>query len=493
MRVRRWLGAVCAAAAVASGCDTNPAGSKPGEPGIRFVAGHTGTDSVDAVLAQTLVVEVRDGEGRLAAGITVAFDGTPNAAVAGPGQGWQYRTNMLTDGQGRAFTRVRLGTAVGEAAVAVIVGGLPFTDTARYTVTAGQPAKVAAAPRDSAVWVARAYTLRAAVTDRHGNPRPEAPTYTAGTANVSVSGGAVRGEAVGRGYVLARYGTFTDTAWVSVVPPGLLAAYGGGRIVALNTDGSEYRVLLEQLPPVGGAGYGEGMHPSWAPQGGDLAYLDGSRLMLRKASGETRVVVSGGEPVHVGFTPQWSPDGAWIYFSRGWQGNQLTSWRVRPDGTGLQQVSPLEDWGMETMPSPDPTGDRVAYQTNRVTNSPIEFTLRTRRLSTGAVSAIDVPGQFPHWSPTGEWIAYILNDPYNPLLRLVRPDGSGGHLIGGGSGIGAHPAFSWSADGQWLVISGNLPRPGDPFAVGLSLVNVATGEVLPLRFGPSVVQPSWHR
>jgi Tol biopolymer transport system component len=98
-----------------------------------------------------------------------------------------------------------------------------------------------------------------------------------------------------------------------------------------------------------------------------------------------------------------------------------------------------------------------------------------------------VPGSTPLCSPRFDWIAYLDRE---GMLRRVRPDGTGSQRIG--AGIGAHPSFSWSPDGEWLAISGNQPRAGFPHAVGLFLVNAASGEVLPLPFGRTLVQPAWR-
>lgn len=56
--------------------------------------------------------------------------------------------------------------------------------------------------------------------------------------------------------------------------------------------------------------------------------------------------------------PRWSPRGDWIaVFSNRGGANQLQLWRIRPDGSGLQQLTNLESVGIATW-SPD--GSRIA-------------------------------------------------------------------------------------------------------------------------------------
>jgi hypothetical protein len=497
-----------------TGCAKPTEPDPHGEPGLTIVRGASVADTVEAELPQALIVEVRDPNGKAVPNVMVTFAGSlrnsrPTVTFSSlTGRYYAGLAADTSDSSGRARVLVRLGTEAGPAEAIISVPALGLQETATFTVLTGAPARVIVAPQDSALYVGREYTLRGTVHDRLGNPRDEAVSYTTGASAVSVSGAAVRGERVGRGFVVAHSGTVADTAWVSIVPPGVLAAYEfptyyngngpdirqPGRIVTLNTDGSDFRVLLEQQPAVIPFSYAVGMHPSWAPSGAELAYVNANELMIADRSGASREVFAGSEPVHEEYTPLYSPDGNWIYFTLGRDGYQRTFWRVHRDGTAARQVSPNEDWGIEVMPSPDPTGDFVAYQTNRATNSPVDFTIRTLRVSTGEVSTIDVPGMAPRWSPTGEWIAYIgthPTDPYRSWLRLMRPDGTERRFIG--SELSVHPSFSWSDDGEWIAVSGNQPRADNPYAVGLSLVNISTGEVLPLRFNHTLVQPSWRR
>lgn len=496
--------AVLAAVAALAACDRPPTEPTPRpDPGLHFVAGQPGTDSIEAVLPD-LVVEVRDARGRVAPGVVVTFtvpeEDLPRLAVSRSGVAWRWHEATDTsDVNGRASARVAFGIHTGAGRVAVAAPSLGFQDTARYTVQPGALARIRLSPADSVVYVGNSYTLGAAAVDRHGNPRADAVTLAAGGQKISVAGGAVRGESVGRAFVVAAAGARQDTAWVSVVPRGVLTATQGyyyrpdgtlvaaGGIVTMNLDGSEFRELR--------AGTGtsapmlRGTTPAWSPDGSEISFHSSDeRLVATDLAGGVRVVREGDIRLTSGWPALYSRDGAWIYFVRGRPGELHSIWRMRPDGTGAEQASQTLDWGIESAPSPAPDGRRLAYQTNRVTNDPINFTLRVIDVPTGTVTRLDVAGRSPRWSPTGEWIAYLARDP--GTLHVMRPDGSGIRQVG--NGVGAHDVFSWSPDGQWLLTSGNQPLPGAPHHIGLFLVHVTTGEVLPLTFRRDYMYPDWR-
>lgn len=468
-------------------CGDPPTRPPSGPPGITFVTRQITSDTADAIVP--LVVEVRDSEGQLEAGASVVFNATNQLflGLVGDPDNYTRQATVLTGSDGRAEVRVRLGRALREADVTVSVAGLASV-VAGYRVLAGAPARLVLTPEDSMVYAGNGYPVAGAARDRHGNPLPDPVTFTAGNAHVSVANGTVRGESVGRGFLLARTGTTVDTLWVSVVPRGVLAArVAGGALVVFNTDGSGYRVLREGAGPDGpriGGGYF-----TWNQDGSELVYLSDGRIMATDGAGAVRQVWDAtAAPLDGGQPPQVSSDG-WIYFGVGPNARAgRTFWRVRPDGTGAGLVSAEVNGRIDMWPSPSGRGDEVVYQTNRITMSYTNMSLRVVSTATGVVRAMDVPGITPRWSPTGEWIAYRVADDDN-RLRVMRPDGTGIRPVG--AELGAYPAFSWSSDGVWLAISGNQPNRFGGLQIGLFLVNVATGEQLPLRLSEHIGQPAW--
>lgn len=463
------------------------------EPGVRMVSGGVADDTVQASVGD-LVLEVRGADGAPAAGMRVelrsAYFPGPHVGLSRPGSPEVDASGALltTDSRGRASTRVRLGTVAGEAQVTVSVPELGYQATATYTVRPGAVADARVEPADTAVYAGAQYTVRATATDRFGNARPGTLTYQPTVPAVAaVQGTSVSAAAIGRGAVIVRAGTAADTAWVSVVPQGTLAARrvgpdGPWTVWLMNLDGSGMQSLARGTAP----GWGEKAQSlQWTPSGAELVFFGegGShQLWAATPAGAVRpLVATQGDLLQR--QPVLSRDGSWIYYQAGDAGRYSTSiWRVRPDGAGRERLTPVPDFYTNDLDaSPSPTGDRMVYGTDRERGWGISppHRLVVMDLRTLAVQPLGVLGNAPRWSPGSEWIAYERDG----RIWVVRSNGTDERPLTP-AGAGYERNVSWSPDGQWIAAARNGPF--------IDLIRVSDGLVLPLAFSGWFIDPTWR-
>jgi Tol biopolymer transport system component/predicted Ser/Thr protein kinase len=179
---------------------------------------------------------------------------------------------------------------------------------------------------------------------------------------------------------------------------------------------------------------GDAVQPAWSPHGHRVAYWGlvkgGSRRDLWTVPAEGGPPVPVTEDEAVDWSPAWSPDGRYLYFSSD-RGGSMNLWRIAVDersGRVLGQPEPVTTpaaFAHHASFSRD--GERLAYvsttveqelqrvpfdpATARVTGEPVPLARDMRRLD------------FAHVSPDGEWIVYTQTDPQEDLV-LSRADGS---------------------------------------------------------------------
>jgi WD40-like Beta Propeller Repeat len=117
---------------------------------------------------------------------------------------------------------------------------------------------------------------------------------------------------------------------------------GAGAVFVVNVDGTGER----RLTPWGWSF----LHVSWSP--------DGRWIAFQKPYGQLYLVHPDGSELHQvpmtlpagtgALEPDWSPDAQWIVFTAQ-NGDVSTIWAVRPDGSGLQQITD-RDRGQDSTP-----------------------------------------------------------------------------------------------------------------------------------------------
>jgi hypothetical protein len=331
---------------------------------MRIVAGEVGSDTVQAILREPLTIEVGKASGP-SAGIPVVFErivgpggGAPTISISKTGEEvFQSSMTIMTDAQGRASVKVRLGATTGDDYLRVTCAACNHADTLRYGVTPGNAALVVADVRDTTVIIGDEYRVRGATIDRFGNRRTEPVTFVSGSPLVTVDsvGEVVVGGNTGRGAIAVRSGTLTDSARFEVVTGPTIAAVisgnsahqdSGGVIVTTTLNGLRQRRLTY-------TGFDDA-YPVPSPTADLVAYQRGAgglQVFVVDGSGQNRRLVAAGRFIDTQL-PRFSPDGRFIYFTARDSSIGYGIWRIGVDGAGLTLIAPasgLERWRRRPM------------------------------------------------------------------------------------------------------------------------------------------------
>lgn len=166
--------------------------------------------------------------------------------------------------------------------------------------------------------------------------------------------------------------------------------------------GGEALVMAEIVFPA----QAEGLLPEGEDQEGesDAPPLFYSHLYrIEVASGLTTDISPGGEMLVEDASPVYSPDGAWLAFTRKYllgerwsPGRQI--WLMRPDGSEAQRLTDDEDYNYASLSwSPD-VGRLLFLRVNQI-NPALPADIGWLELSTGEMHLVAQGGYLPQWMP----------------------------------------------------------------------------------------------
>jgi dipeptidyl aminopeptidase/acylaminoacyl peptidase len=229
---------------------------------------------------------------------------------------------------------------------------------------------------------------------------------------------------------------------------------------------------------------GEANHPSWSPDGSKLAFDV-------QEGGDTEIYVVDADGSNLSkltstdgwnFLPAWSPDSLRIAYVHASKSNH-DIWLMNADGSNPVRLTRDPDFDLNPTWSPD--ASKLAFESNR-TGSPEIYVMNADGSNVSMLT--DAPGfdGSPEWSPDGHRIAFV-SERDGPGIYLMESDGTGVHKLVEGKQVGPMEP-EWSPDGALLAYTSS---PGADMAVGIFVLDLASGRTQALTEPGDVCCPSW--
>jgi len=210
---------------------------------------------------------------------------------------------------------------------------------------------------------------------------------------------------------------------------------------------------------------GDAVQPSWSPHGQRIAYWAADATGQRDL---WTIPAQGGAPValtndrFVDWSPIWSPDGRYLFFSSD-RGGSMNLWRVPVDeATGLATgdpepvTTPSSNSALITMSA---DGKRLAYVEQSWTQNLMRAAFPPGSRPEDPPTPVTQGSRFfaePQVSPDGQWLATYSLDQSNNLY-VVRTDGTDLRQITDDGFKNVAPR--WSPDGQQIAFYSNRSGP----------------------------------
>jgi Tol biopolymer transport system component len=168
----------------------------------------------------------------------------------------------------------------------------------------------------------------------------------------------------------------------------------------------------------------------WSPDGKTIAFTrpdhkGGGNIWAIPVEGGTEKALTTGSGISD--DPDYSADGQWIYFNSD-RGGSMQIWKMRPDGSGAEQVTHDEFGNWTPHPSPDGKSILILSYPKGVTGHPTNTDIAFRILNVAdgkTRTVVNVMGgagsdNTPNWAPDGKHFAFVSFD-------AVTGGSEGGH------------------------------------------------------------------